>query len=300
MGFSGSSAREYIAGYQAGRLATDPPGTFAGITRVKEGEGPYTLVGPGEAASRWGSYSAAALDPDCGMCLWTVQPYAAAPNDLGSNWGTWIAQTKPPAPTLNNPNVTVVPGQSQVTVELTGTGFFDGGPTFPNQLVVQLLGGAVNGIGNLTTTYLDPEHARITFDVSPVATPGPREICLENPDKLTATVPNGVIVLPPALGRLVAPRHVRFGRTPVGASVTVPVAFRNHSSDQPLLVTFYPPAAPFELAGLPSLVIPPRGRATAMFRFSPTTRGAARARLQLTSTDPRHPVARVELIGKGI
>lgn len=299
MGFSGSSANEYISGYQAGRLAGDPPGTFGGITPVKAGEGPYTLAAPGEPVSRWGSYSAAALDPDCGMCLWTVQPYAGAPNNLGSNWGTWIAQMKPPPPTINDPVATVVPGQSNVTLELTGGGLFDGGPTFPNVLSVQLLGGTVNGIANLVTTYQDPEHALVTFDVSPFASPGPREIFLTNPDALTARVPGGVTVLAPALGRLVAPREARFGRVPVGGSVTRVVTFRNRSANQPLLVTPFPPTGPFELADAAAVVIPPAGTADLPVRFSPAARGSQRGLLRVTSTDPRRPTAKVELVGVG-
>lgn len=298
LGCSGSRQTEYVGAWVTSRLTSDAPGTLREPIPVRRGEGPYTLP-LGTAGNLWGRVSNTVMDPDCGMCVWTVQHYAGPPNVFGSNWATWISQLKPPAPTLNNPNASAIAGQRNVTVVLTGTGLFDGGPTFLNRLAVQLTGGAVNGIGPVQVTYESPTRATVRFDVSPFATPGPRSIVLTNPDKLVATVVNGFTVLPPAGGRLRVARALAFGPVPAGQARTLPLLFRNDSATQSLLVTLGAVSGPYTVSGPTTLAIPPRGQLATEIRFRPLRRGVAPGALLGTSSDPSARQFRIALTGTG-
>ncbi len=92
MGFSGSSATDYIGAYYTWRLCdgttlTPPRLIRAGLTN-------YIDFGDG----RWGDYSATTLDPTDDWSFWTVQEYAdpTGAGDVGSYpWKTVIANIKP-------------------------------------------------------------------------------------------------------------------------------------------------------------------------------------------------------------
>jgi hypothetical protein len=187
IGFSGSKATEFAAGYSAGRLATDLGGTMSAPALVKAGERAYN-------GSRWGDYSATSTDPNDNMTAWTIQEYASNVTPSNSRWGTWIQTLAAPAPTLNNPNGSGTQGQTSVTLNLTGTKFYDPGVGFPDHLQVQLNGGTVNGISNIVTTFNNQASATVTFDIAGNATPGPRDIVLTNPDGQSVTVTGGFTV----------------------------------------------------------------------------------------------------------
>src|SRR5439155_7260093 len=107
-----------------------------------------------------------------------------------------------PAPTLNNPAGSGLQSATGVTLNLTGTRFFDPGAGFPNHLAVVLTGGLVNGISNYTVTYNSPTSATVKFDIAANATVGFRDIKLTNPDGQSVTIINGFEVkssLPPIL-----------------------------------------------------------------------------------------------------
>jgi hypothetical protein len=93
MGFSGSSATEYIGAYATGRLASDPAGQLQPVNLVKAGEGAYTIT-YGSGRNRWGDYSFTSLDPTDDQTIWTIQEYAAPTGTVlfgsASRWGTWI------------------------------------------------------------------------------------------------------------------------------------------------------------------------------------------------------------------
>ncbi len=72
------------------------------------------------------------------MTVWTIQEYATS---VGSNiWGTWVAASLAPAPTLNALTASGCAGQTGVSLALTGTGFYDPGPGFDDRLAVRLSG----------------------------------------------------------------------------------------------------------------------------------------------------------------
>ena len=80
MGFSGSTATNYISAFYTWRVGCgftlDPPVLLQAGT-----------VKPG--VTRWGDYSATTLDPADGFSAWTVQEYAEPVWYLESFWNRW-------------------------------------------------------------------------------------------------------------------------------------------------------------------------------------------------------------------
>jgi hypothetical protein len=88
MGFSGSSATNYISAFYTQRLAN---GYVPGPPRVVQaGTTPYYN-------SDWGDYSATTLDPTDDWSFWTVQQYMDTVNDPSPviDWKTVIARIRP-------------------------------------------------------------------------------------------------------------------------------------------------------------------------------------------------------------
>lgn len=89
LGFSGSTATNYISAFYTWRLGCgsvlqQPVLLQAGTVKP--------------AVSRWGDYSATALDPTDGFSVWTVQEYAEPVSFHGtmpSKWGTVVSRIKP-------------------------------------------------------------------------------------------------------------------------------------------------------------------------------------------------------------
>ncbi|MBI4719631.1 MAG: hypothetical protein HY763_17685 [Planctomycetes bacterium] len=86
MGFSGSSAEQYVGAYYTGRHASDPTGEMAPPVLLRAGAGPQNNI-DSLGRNRWGDYSYTTLDPVGEERIWTIQEYAHSDN----TWGTWIA-----------------------------------------------------------------------------------------------------------------------------------------------------------------------------------------------------------------
>jgi hypothetical protein len=193
IGFSGVKSTEFVGAYTSGRLASDPNNTLTAPVLIKAGERSYNEV-DNSGSNRWGDYSYSSTDPSDDMTAWTIQEYASNAQPSTDTWGTWVQSTTAPAPSLNNPNGSGTQGQTAVTLNLTGNGFFDPGAAFPNHVQVALTGGSVNGISNVVTTYHSPTSVTVTFNIAANASPGARTIVLTNPDGQTATVTGGFTV----------------------------------------------------------------------------------------------------------
>ncbi|MCC2670223.1 MAG: hypothetical protein K0Q72_2694, partial [Armatimonadetes bacterium] len=207
--FSGSKNSEFVGAFYAGRLATDPPGTMGTPVVLRSGVAPYNQLDLNDPPrNRWGDYSYTSLDPSDTMSLWTIQEYAEAPSTpvgnppVASRWGTRVARLASPPPVLDSPNFTLEQGQSNVTLPLTGTGFYDPGAGFTGRLSVQVGGGSPPGIDNLQFTYNGPTSITLRFDVAANAGGGPRSITVTNPDGQTATVASAFSVGVPATVQL--------------------------------------------------------------------------------------------------
>ncbi len=86
VGFSRTSANDYVSAYYSGKLYTGASPTNP--IRYIAGKDWFGSLDSPEAA--WGDYSHTSLDPD-GNTIWTIQEYAETRYDSSFNaWGTWI------------------------------------------------------------------------------------------------------------------------------------------------------------------------------------------------------------------
>ncbi len=85
IGFSGSSATEFIGVYYSGRLATDPLGRVSLPVQYQEGVSGQNHP-DGIGRNRWGDYSGTSVDPVDGFSVYTAQTYGQTGND----WATRI------------------------------------------------------------------------------------------------------------------------------------------------------------------------------------------------------------------
>jgi hypothetical protein len=196
MGFSGSKSTEYVGAYTCGRLAGDAPGTMGTITLIKSGDASYQYLDT-SGHNLWGQYSAASLDPNDDMSIWTIQEYAT--NVASNTWGTWTARLVSPSPELTPASFSGNQGQTAIAMTLTGSGFYDPGPGYARRLGVTISAPGVL-VGNVT--YNGPGSVAITVDVAADAASGSYSIVLTNPDGQSATLTNGFTVLParPVIG----------------------------------------------------------------------------------------------------
>lgn len=307
MGFSGSRSTGYVGAYYTGRLAGDPLGTMGAPVLYKAGAAGYIQNDP-SGRNRWGDYSHTTLDPNDWMSLWTVQEYAEAKGSsvsgVTSRWGTRVARILAPAPTLvSGPTVTVERGATGVTLSLTGTGFFDPGPGFPNRLSAEITGGSPNGITITDVTYLGPTAATVTFDVAPNAAGGSRTLTLTNPDGQRVSVPHAVAVLSeeePSRGKLAAsPKKLKFGKVKVGKSKRKKLKLKNKGKGVlqgevgaiDARFTILSGGGPFELQ--------PRKGLTVRVEYAPTVKETIDTTLEITSTDSRKPFTSVKIKAAG-
>ncbi len=132
LGSSAAGTNEYINAAVAGVLAGDAAGTFRVPELFAASGSAYN--GPTDPSRfnmrRWGDYSATSLDPCDDMTVWTIQQFAAAPDQ----WGVQVAKfLAPPPPSVWSIAPRVLPrGNASINVTITGTpangeGFYDPG-----------------------------------------------------------------------------------------------------------------------------------------------------------------------------
>ena len=217
MTFSGATTGEFVGDYTCGRLPGDAPGTMQGILQTKAGQDQYTVTftsnnsGP---TNRFGDYSYTSVDPNDDQSIWGFSEFAATrgSNTLGSNiynpnttppttflnvgidgnWQLWAQKLFAPAPTAAaSTAVTVIPGQVNVSLPITGTGLFDPGASFPSRLAAS----STTGISNVRIAYISPTQASVTFNVDNTATLGLRNVTVTNPDGQPVTISNAINVV---------------------------------------------------------------------------------------------------------
>jgi Carboxypeptidase regulatory-like domain len=89
MGYSTSSSTSFPSIKYAGRLSTDPPGTFGQTEQTM-----FAGTASQTTAERWGDYSSMMLDPD-GCRFWYTNQYAnPASQDFDKRWKTKIGAFK--------------------------------------------------------------------------------------------------------------------------------------------------------------------------------------------------------------
>ena len=101
-------------------------------------------------------------------------------------------------------------------------------------------------------------------------------------------------------GKLQVKRRLAFGTVRVGRTSLHQIALQNLAPRDSLVVGFSLPDGPFSLVDDDSpQVIPGKERLVLNIRFTPTVKGAAKAILTLTSSDPQHATVKVTLTGHG-
>ncbi|MFN0131438.1 MAG: immunoglobulin domain-containing protein [Phycisphaerales bacterium] len=189
-----TSATEFVGVAAAGRLSTDPAGTTQAPTIVQAGGSPYNQE---QGEQRWGDYSATVVDPTDDQTMWTFQEYAAT----GGQWAvraTRLIAPPPATPASCNPS-SVMQGQSNVNITLTGTatsgrGFHDTDPSYPSRLQA-----AVSGTGVTVNSVSLTSASQIVMNVTATgaASLGSRTITVTNPDGQTATSSTGLLTVAP-------------------------------------------------------------------------------------------------------
>ncbi len=171
----------------SGRLSTDALGTIQAPTLAVVSTTNYTIN-----ASRWGDYSAIMVDPTDDQTLWAFGEYCNA----NSSWGVQAIQLKAPPPATPTTSVpsTVAPGQSNVTLVITGTsasgsGFYD------TEAGMNRIAAAFSGTGITVNSiaWTDGSHISVNVSVSGAAASGPRSLTITNPDGQIATSSSGIV-----------------------------------------------------------------------------------------------------------
>lgn len=187
IGYSRFSDSQYASGNYSYRFHFDPANSLRGEQVAKAGEGVYYKTNGG-GVNRWGDYSAASVDPQDDMTLWTVQEYARAPvgsptTDGSGRWGTWWvridADTSPPALSVNItrpatgmtypalPSITITADPTATTSTITKVEFFAGatklGETNASPFTI-VWSNVASGTYALTATATDNNGAQATSD----------------------------------------------------------------------------------------------------------------------------------------
>ncbi len=208
LGATRSGSNSHPDAYYAYRLASDPLGilqTPIGITASTFVYGPQSGT-----TQRWGDYSHVNVDPADGQSLWSFEEYCNATN----SWATRVTRLLAPAPGAITLSVTSGYPGDVVGLTVTGTGIFDGGPSFPKRLAGSITG---SGVTLSTPTFipvLPNPSANLSVTVSPTATPGDRLISLVNPDGQFSPAATFTVLQPKISG------HVSLGD--YGGDVTIP------------------------------------------------------------------------------
>src|SRR5439155_13658225 len=94
IGYSSFSDTQYAGSNYSFRAATDPLNTLRESAVLKAGEAPYFNI-DGEQRNRWADYSSTMVDPTDDISMWTIQTYAAKPQDGVSRSGSWWGSIRP-------------------------------------------------------------------------------------------------------------------------------------------------------------------------------------------------------------
>ncbi len=112
IGYSRYSNTQFASANYSFRVGSDPLNTLREDAVLKAGEGFYYQVN--NSANRWGDYSATVVDPTNDLDLWTLQEYAAPPQNtsIPGRWSSWWVRVRSdgfPAPPAAAPQVNPSP-----------------------------------------------------------------------------------------------------------------------------------------------------------------------------------------------
>jgi len=199
-GFSSAGAETRINAGIAARLSSDAPGamSLAAQTYTQATAAYNPPADPGGLNGRvWGTSSSTSLDPCDDMTLWTFQQYVNASN----SWGVRAVRVLAPAPSLlscSSP-ISIERGQSNVTIQLSGSGLFDTQPSVGACRVAGLASTSGGGLLIERSTYNSPSAVTLRLQATSTATLGLRTLGWRNPDGQQAQADGCVHVVSDAL-----------------------------------------------------------------------------------------------------
>ncbi|MBL8064886.1 MAG: hypothetical protein JNM34_03400 [Chthonomonadaceae bacterium] len=173
----------------AGRLHGDG----AGLTQPSSLAFQST-TGYNPGLSRWGDYSAVALDPADDQTMWAFQEFAATT----TQWGTKVIKliAPPPSPVNSVTPNTLSPGQTtNLTINgnlVAGSEYFDTDASYPNRLVCAFDSDIT--VNSVTFTHSNVQQIVLNVTVAGGAAAGPRNLTITNPDGQAVTA-NGAVTI---------------------------------------------------------------------------------------------------------
>lgn len=177
--YSSAGANNRINQSTSGRLSGGTLGTTQSVTNVTASSTAYNISETSNP-HRWGDYSYVSLDPNDDMTMWGVMSFCDALNSYGVRVVKLMAPPPPPLTSANPPSIIL--GQSNVNVIITGTpvngeGFFDPGAGFLNRISASISGGVVVN----SVTY--NSATQVTLNITTTsAVAGTKTVTITNPD----------------------------------------------------------------------------------------------------------------------
>ncbi len=234
-GFSVAGLADRINAGTNGRLRGDTLGTTGAVALYTASSTAYNPPSDPGPPRRWGDYSYISLDPKDDMTMWAIQQFCNATNTYGVQAVRLLAP--PPAtPSSSNP-VSVAPGQSSVSVTITGTSvsgseFYDPGADIMGAEPFNHISATVSGgVTVNSVTYNSPTSVTLDLNTT-AATNGPKDVTVTNPDG-QSTTGNTVFFVGPIPPSPVLVSEFRF-RGPAGASDEFVELYNN--TDSPITV----------------------------------------------------------------
>lgn len=193
MGVTSSSAATFAGASVAGRLHSDASGTTQAATLVEAGGGTYNLNDG--SRTRWGDYSAVAVDPSDDQSMWAFMDYVNSTD----SWAIRCVKLLAPLPVTPNsasPN-TLNQGASNVNItfsgpSVSGSEFYDTEAGF-NRLQAAFSGTGVT-VNSVSFNHATPTQVTLNVSVTGGATLGARNVTFTNPDGQTS-VATGLVTI---------------------------------------------------------------------------------------------------------
>ena len=183
------------SGVWAGRLATDPLGSFAQPQIFHAGTNTGEIRMDFESSdrfTRWGDYAQVTVDPCDDMTFYAIAEFQDTPaiSPTRSNWGTAVARISAPAPLFSAAGDAET-GSASTQVDVAGSGFYNtpssGMPPCRTEISAT---SSTAGVSVNSVAFVSPGAIVLDLDTNG-ATPGTATIVVTNPDgqSVNVTVP---------------------------------------------------------------------------------------------------------------
>ncbi len=152
IGFSGSSATQFVSAYAVAGQTTGGTTTFGAPFLTAMGTSDYERLDRNNR-NRWGDYSSTSLDPTDPRVFWTIQEFVSAPDVWSTRITQIFANTQPLA--ANDGPITTG-ASTPITIDVLANDFDRDGFLAPSS--VTIVSAAING-----TTVVDSVTGTVTY-----------------------------------------------------------------------------------------------------------------------------------------